>query len=87
MKKTLFILAFFICIAGILCAQIPEGLNVNKIEEEGKTENGLPYTITIEYLPATGEAFFTFTTPLFPRNLILRETPIICYGCIRSYRT
>ena len=61
MKKTLFILAFFICIAGILCAQILEGLNVNKIEEEGKTENGLPYTITIEYLPATGEAFFTFT--------------------------
>lgn len=61
MKKIFFVLAVFLCIGTALSAQIPDDLNVVKIEEEGKTENSLPYTITIEYLPATGEAFFTFT--------------------------
>ncbi|WP_428770694.1 hypothetical protein V1L52_02330 [Treponema sp. HNW] len=61
MKKIFFVLAVFLCIGAALYAQIPDDLNVVKIEEEGKTENNLPYTITIEYLPATGEAFFTVT--------------------------
>ena len=61
MKKIFAVLAVLLCIGAALSAQIPDNLNVVKIEEEGKTENSLPYTITIEYLPATGEAFFTFT--------------------------
>ncbi|MGI5173272.1 hypothetical protein H0R92_06690 [Treponema sp. OMZ 840] len=61
MKKIFCVLAVFLCVGAVLAAQIPENLNVVKIEEDGKTENGLPYTITIEYLPATGEAFFTVT--------------------------
>jgi hypothetical protein len=61
MKKILFGVIFALCVGAVLCAQIPEDLNVVKIEEEAKTEAGLPYTMTIEYLPATGEAFFTFT--------------------------
>lgn len=61
MKKIFVVLAVFLCIGTAVFAQIPDDLNVVKIEEEGKTEGGLPYTITIEYLPATGEAFFTFT--------------------------
>ena len=58
MKKILFGVIFALCVGAVLCAQIPEDLNVVKIEEEAKTEAGLPYTMTIEYLPATGEAFF-----------------------------
>ena len=61
MKKTVGILVLFLCIGAALFAQIPEDLNVVKIEEEGKTDKGLPYTMTIEYLPASGEAYFTFT--------------------------
>ena len=61
MKKILFGVIFALCVGTVLCAQIPEDLNVVKIEEEAKTEAGLPYTMTFEYLPATGEAFFTFT--------------------------
>lgn len=61
MKKNLFFGILFLSVIGFAFTQIPEGLNVTKIEESGKTELGLPYTLTIEYLPSTGEAVFTFT--------------------------
>lgn len=62
MKKIVLIFMVLLCVAGVAVAQIPESLNVVRIgPEEGKTDSLLPYTMTIEYLPATGEAFFTFS--------------------------
>lgn len=50
-----------LCMVFSSFAQIPENLNVQTITEEGKTDEFFPYTMTIEYLPATGETFFTFS--------------------------
>lgn len=62
MKKLALIFIMALGIIAITFAQIPENLNIQKIEEEVKTSDGIPYTMTIEYLPSTGEAFFTYST-------------------------
>ncbi len=60
MKKTILLLVVMsLVFAGF--AQIPDNLNVETISEEGRTDESLPYLMTIEFLPATGEAFFTFS--------------------------
>ncbi len=61
MKKTIILLLIAMCVVSVAVAQIPQNLNVERIQEEGKTDESIPYLMTIEFLPATGEAFFTFS--------------------------
>lgn len=61
MKKIVFVFIVLVSIATTAFAQIPENLNIQEIVEEETTDNGFPYTMTIEYIAATGEAFFTFS--------------------------
>ncbi len=61
MKKTIILLVMILCVVSVAFAQIPDNLNVERIQEEGKTDESIPYLMTIEFLPATGEAFFTFS--------------------------
>ncbi len=61
MKKMLLLLVLLMCMVSMGFAQIPNNLNVETISEEGRTDESFPYLITIELLPATGEAFFTFS--------------------------
>ncbi len=61
MKKMLLLLVLMMCMVSMGFAQIPENLNVETISEQGMTDESFPYLITIELLPATGEAFFTFS--------------------------
>ncbi len=61
MKKTILLLVVMMFVMSVGFAQIPENLNVETISEQGTTDESFPYLMTIEFLPATGEAFFTFT--------------------------
>ncbi len=70
MKKAIVLFLVMMCFVTVGFAQIPENLNVETISEEGKTDEGLPYLMTIQLLPATGESFFTFSmhTDLFEQS-------------------
>ncbi len=70
MKKTIILFLVTMCFVSMGFAQIPNNLNVETVSEEGKTDEGLPYLMTIQLLPATGEAFFTFSmnTDLFEQS-------------------
>ncbi len=61
MKKTIILFLVMMFVVSVGFAQIPEDLNIETISEEGKTDENLPYLMTIQLLPATGEAFFTFS--------------------------
>ncbi len=61
MKKTMLLVLALLFAVSFGFAQIPQNLNVETISEQGTTDESLPYLMTIEFLPATGEAFFTFS--------------------------
>lgn len=61
MKKTLLVIAILFCVVSFGFTQIPSDLTMQTIQEEGKTTEGLPFLMTIQYLPGTGEAFFIFS--------------------------
>ena len=70
MKKALLVLVILCSVVSFGFTQIPADLQVQTIQEDGKTTDGMPYTITINYLPATGESFFIFSikTALFDED-------------------
>ena len=70
MKKALLILVIICSIATFGFAQISADLQVQTIQEEGETTEGLGFLMTIQYLPGTGEAFFIFSmkTALFDKD-------------------
>ncbi len=70
MKKVLLVLVILLSVVSFGFSQISAELNVKTIQEEAKTTEGLPYLMTIQYLPGTGEAFFIFSmkTALFDQD-------------------
>ncbi len=73
MKKALLIFFVIFSITSMGFAEISVDLDVKTIEEKSTTEDGLPYLMTIKYIPGTGEAFFIFSmkTPLFDSDFAL----------------
>ena len=61
MKKALLVLVIICGVVSFGFTQISTDLQVQTIQEEGAVDDGLPYLITIQYLPGTGEAFFIFS--------------------------
>ena len=70
MKKVLLVLVILVSVVSFGFSQISTDLNIVTIQEEAKTTEGLPYLMTIQYLPGTGEAFFIFSmkTALFDQD-------------------
>ena len=70
MKKALLVLVIICTIVSFGFTQIPTDLQVQTTEENGKTADGMPYTITINFLPVTGESFFVYAikTALFDED-------------------